>query len=617
MKEKTGLSAVTIALMLLVLAGNASGWWSPDWSHRARITIHNETNPDSVLDVPVMVVVPWLAGMAADFSDIRFIDDTDTDGLGYWIQGYAAAASCTCWVRVPKLPASGAASGYLYWDNPGVASASDPTEGFNFHDDFHTDPNQGGWTIHRCAGDTTKEAVWDPDSGVFCLTTLSNSAGVACFVDMDLTADNWVAEFDYWAGKPGASIYQRADGFVCMFYKDRAAYGRPDCGSGIGFVLSRDIPVAGYGLEFDNFRSAYQGQHVDPNRYHVGLMDSTYMTHLACTSDYRVADTAWHHVVLKYESGHVLALLDGDTVIDHTIDAPDQSHPGFGFGAGTGGLNAWHIIDNLVLRYTAGAYQSAIAVDIVAETLDVVVTGVVSPSGSIAVGSAVVPAVAVENRGNVAASCTAFCRILDAAKTEVFADEAGSDLGVGVSETLSFDEWQTVATGEYTCESWILADGEQSADTTKLRFSVVPGNSGWDEMASMPETSSGKTVKRGAWLAVDGDGMIYATKGYKTNDFYSYDPVADTWVELADVLPGTEGKLPQKGCKGISDGDNLIYMTKGYNTYGYWQYKIDADSWTQLIDVPEGPTRKKVKGGTDLVYVTIEDTGFVYMLKGY
>jgi hypothetical protein len=59
-------------------------------------------------------------------------------------------------------------------------------------------------------------------------------------------------------------------------------------------------------------------------------------------------------------------------------------------------------------------------------------------------------------------------------------------------------------------------------------------------------------------------------------------------------------------------------MTKGYNTFGFWGYDIAANTWAPLTDVPAGPTGKKVKGGTDLVYVPMDDTaGYVYMLKGY
>jgi len=49
-------------------------------------------------------------------------------------------------------------------------------------------------------------------------------------------------------------------------------------------------------------------------------------------------------------------------------------------------------------------------------------------------------------------------------------------------------------------------------------------------------------------------------------------------------------------------------MTKGNNTQGFWKYYADGDSWEQIADVPLGNSNKKVKGGTDMVYVVKNET---------
>ncbi|MBN2466165.1 T9SS type A sorting domain-containing protein, partial [candidate division WOR-3 bacterium] len=80
------------------------------------------------------------------------------------------------------------------------------------------------------------------------------------------------------------------------------------------------------------------------------------------------------------------------------------------------------------------------------------------------------------------------------------------------------------------------------------------------------------------------------------------------------IPAGAEQALPQDGCRGVTDDGDMVYMTKGANTLGFWGYTISTASWTQLADVPEG--KHKVKGGTDLAYVTVGDVGYVYLLKG-
>jgi hypothetical protein len=80
---------------------------------------------------------------------------------------------------------------------------------------------------------------------------------------------------------------------------------------------------------------------------------------------------------------------------------------------------------------------------------------------------------------------------------------------------------------------------------------------------------------------------------------------------------GVENKPAYKGSNGVSDGNGHIYATKGNNTPGFWRYSCDGDSWSQLPDVPLGLSNKRVKGGTDLVYVTLGESSYVYLLKGY
>jgi subtilisin family serine protease len=129
---------------------------------------------------------------------------------------------------------------------------------------------------------------------------------------------------------------------------------------------------------------------------------------------------------------------------------------------------------------------------------------------------------------------------------------------------------------------------------------------------------SGKAVKDGGWLAYNaGDGKVYAAKGNKCYEFYGYSPQDKQWTDRASILPGTEGKPPSNGAAGCADGNGVIYATKGNNTLGFYRYDDSTDVWTQKHDVPLGPSNKKVKRGTDMVWAYKEGVGHAYLLKGY
>ncbi|MBM3315914.1 hypothetical protein FJY71_08805 [candidate division WOR-3 bacterium] len=195
----------------------------------------------------------------------------------------------------------------------------------------------------------------------------------------------------------------------------------------------------------------------------------------------------------------------------------------------------------------------------------------------------------------------------------------------GREETLTFPESETlVRVGVWGAAAEVAAAGDRHPENDSARgsFRVYPPGlvwpRGWVEVEPIPLTPSSKAVKDGGWLAIDpAQDVIYCGKGYKTPDFYSRPVLGTVWTQLTSIPLGLEAKPPYKGAQGICDGEGSVYATKGNGTVGFWRYDIGAQTWTQLPNVPLGPSGKKVKGGTDMAYVVENDTGYVYLLKGY
>ncbi|MBN2538372.1 PD40 domain-containing protein [candidate division WOR-3 bacterium] len=173
--------------------------------------------------------------------------------------------------------------------------------------------------------------------------------------------------------------------------------------------------------------------------------------------------------------------------------------------------------------------------------------------------------------------------------------------------------------GEWVCVIGTTVDEEDSLpNVVVMRYDVPEPEGVWLEVEPVPIGAG--VVREGGWLehaTSAGSDYIYAVKGKKSLEFWRYDVADGSWLPRSNVEEGLEGKMPGKGCRGVWDGGDYIYMTKGHNTLGFHLYDIASDSWSQLPDVPEGPIDKKVKGGTDMVYVEKDSVGYVYLLKGY
>jgi hypothetical protein len=237
----------------------------------------------------------------------------------------------------------------------------------------------------------------------------------------------------------------------------------------------------------------------------------------------------------------------------------------------------------------------------------------------------ITPAAVVANFGNVndTAAAKVIFRVF-VGTLEIYADSGWTraPLGAGARETLAFTQLRLGLGGYRASVVTPQSDMVPANDSLGFWLSVVrdPIDVGWVPRRSVPNGANGKTVKDGGSLAFDlGSRRVYALKGNKTGEFYSYNPDRDSWTTLP-ALPYQQHplwprKAPKKGTRAAASGDGLLYVTQGNNSLGFWRYSVPDSSWLALADVPAGSNR--VKGGTDLEYVVRNDTGYVYLLKGY
>lgn len=278
-------------------------------------------------------------------------------------------------------------------------------------------------------------------------------------------------------------------------------------------------------------------------------------------------------------------------------------------GYATGGnfiawIGYWHPRPRLV-RYDAAAVE------------------IIAPAGAVDTINQVTPRARVANLGSREVNFMAVFSIRIAGGViPIYQNGRPIHLGPGRDTVVDFVPVRLPYLGPHIARCSVALAGDENPvnDTVSLLFKVLarpPWPVGWHEVEMMPTIPSGRGVSSGGFLVVDqSSGLIYAAKGNKCRDFYRYDPINNNWDTLASWPDGREGKKPDKGANGCSDNAGFVYAVKGNNTLGFWRYNSFYNEWEQLPDVPYEPSNRKIKGGSDLVFVIDGGIPYVYLLKG-
>jgi len=117
-------------------------WFNTSWNNKIQVNI-TENGGTTRNDYAVKLQVNFSTGMNTNYSDLRFLNYTETGELSYWIESYNNTYA-TVWLKVPLLQASNITSVYMYYNNPTALTTSNGVNTFLFFEDFETNLNQ--WT---------------------------------------------------------------------------------------------------------------------------------------------------------------------------------------------------------------------------------------------------------------------------------------------------------------------------------------------------------------------------------------------------------------------------------------------------------------------------------------
>ena len=194
--------------------------------------------------------------------------------------------------------------------------------------------------------------------------------------------------------------------------------------------------------------------------------------------------------------------------------------------------------------------------------VDAGIVSILSPGTFVDTGATVIPSARIRNNSSYPMTFDAWFILTDETDAEIYRySTAVAALAGGETRDVTWTEnWPAPhAEGPYAARCSLAVSDENAGNNELGRDFTVgsrpPWGPGWEEVMPMPLLPSSKAVKRGGWLAMGPEGLIYATKGYKTGDFYRYDAVrrhaGPSWPTSR---PGPRARCPRRAAAAPSDG---------------------------------------------------------------
>tara|TARA_B100000029_G_scaffold385551_1_gene381245 strand:+ start:649 stop:1992 length:1344 start_codon:yes stop_codon:yes gene_type:complete len=223
-------------------------------------------------------------------------------------------------------------------DQP-ICSWAQPTESFD------TNIEGTGWKIYG-------DAFWDPGGWLDMTGNLTSKKG-AIFNTVDIVTPGDVSiSFKIMTG---GGINSGADGFAMSVYELPSEEALDNvvntawAGGCMGYGVSNncgDLTVTGFHVEFDTWHNA---NHNDPTtQNHIGVMlNGDPSTHYLSAAVPSLEDMQWHDVTIQVTGTTVVVTLDGNVIIDDSIEGLDFRGGYIGFSGSTGWASNYHRFDEL------------------------------------------------------------------------------------------------------------------------------------------------------------------------------------------------------------------------------------------------------------------------------
>jgi hypothetical protein len=169
MKKAAVLAILSIFLLSFLVAAGGSEWWDSDWKNRSVINI-TERSGRELIDYQVLVIFNEsnfdYSKALPNGEDLRFLDSGDS--LSYWIETWDnTEGTGRIWVKVPRIPARGITTLYVYYDNSQAEEQSNSEKTFDLFDDFNKGVTSS-WRMETNVGSNTQaQAHVSTDKKVF------------------------------------------------------------------------------------------------------------------------------------------------------------------------------------------------------------------------------------------------------------------------------------------------------------------------------------------------------------------------------------------------------------------------------------------------------------------